>query len=71
MRTIPLSQYINAVVTYRDGNVATAEDLLAKSLGLPKLTPILKQNLKAVCNPDKPNEAVMTLLGHQMGGSER
>lgn len=68
MKTIPLSDYINAVITYRKGDVATAEELLAKSLGMLKLTPLLKQNLKAVCDPDKPNEAVVTLLVHQLKG---
>lgn len=70
MDTKPLSDYMKAVNTYKAGDKTRAGQLIADSLGLSEPTDMIKDSLKALCNSEQPNEAIVTLLMHRLQGGD-
>jgi hypothetical protein len=68
VNTEPLANYLKAVEAYRAGKPRDAEKLIAQSIGLTEPTSYMKNSLKQLCDQDKPNQAIATLLVHQLTG---
>jgi hypothetical protein len=62
VNTQPLANYMKAIEAYRSGDTKQAELLIANSVGLTEPTDYIKDSLKSLCDIDKPNEAIVTLL---------
>ena len=66
MSTEPLKNYIKSIEALKAGDVPGAEQHLADSLGIKKLTPFMKSNLKEFVNGDDPHLAVLTIIAANM-----
>ena len=66
MNTEAFKSYIKSIEAFKSGRPGESEKLLASSLGISELTPIMKSSLSKLVDVEKPNEAILTLLIEEM-----
>lgn len=66
MNAGPIRDYFKSIEAFKSGDKPEAERLLAASLGLKELTPILKSSLSKVLDPENPNPVVAHLVAHRL-----
>ncbi|MDD5060767.1 MAG: hypothetical protein PHN44_00605 [Candidatus Marinimicrobia bacterium] len=66
MSTEPLKNYIRSIELLKEGKQEAAEKSLADSLGIKKLTPFMKANIKKLADAEDPHTAILTIINSKM-----
>lgn len=62
-----IKDYIHARDAFRSGDTGEAERLLAQALGIPELTPFMKENLEPILDC---NDAALTIVSKRIKEDE-
>ena len=66
MNTKPLQDYLAGREAFKKGRIDEAEKLIASACGMPEPNWVVKGSLDKLADPDRLNEAVLTLVMERM-----
>lgn len=56
-----INDYIKAITLHKEGKTEEAKEMLAKSIGIKNLTPIMDQSIEKFLDGHNPNDAIIIL----------